>query len=137
MRRRGVIASSQPAATSVPTAAPTPPVELHPWTLEFDDAAAEAQFSADRFVESFAPFVLFLGGSALVESLSALVEPRFADAFAVGAATSLVLLVSRIWTHRLQDQPRARLLFGRVWVSTTTTAWLGVVSWLHLSLIHI
>ena len=37
----------------------------------------------------------------------------------------------RVWVHHFQDQQRARLLFGRVWLGIGSIGWVSAVVWLN------
>ena len=100
-------------------------------TLEYVDAEKEARYAAKRFADAYGSFVIFLGVLMLLTMLQTIVSPEVGDQSALIFVMLFVIICVRVWCHRLEDQERARLLFGRVWLGITTTCWLGAVPWVH------
>ena len=119
-------ASEAPSAAPPPDPASTNTTLVHPWSLEFTNAAAEANYAAAKFAATYMPFVLFLGALFVVLILMVIADARFFEIFAP-CTTLLTLPISvRVWAHKLDDQQRARLLFGRAWLGTVSAAWVGL-----------
>jgi len=101
-----------------------PSAALHPWSLAFADAAVEARYTASKFTSTYVPLVLFLSVCvACCVMIPCLDFSLWIPCMHLTALWS-TLLVARIWVHRLADQQRARLLFGRVWAGANMSFWL-------------
>ena len=103
------------------------PIALKPWSLEFTDAAVEARYATIKFTSTYMPFVTFLGAVILLTTLMAVVDaPSSIVRHAGSSLVSTGLMCGRVYLHQLEDQQRARRLFGRAAVVTAaaTAAWL-------------
>ena len=119
---REAAAPRGPAATEI----------INPWTLEFADAALEARYITDKFVTTYVPIVMFYGAYVLANLLLAEVYPDLLFPFVAMLMGALVVVVARIWVHRLVDQQRARTLFGRALLVSFSLATNTSVCWMRM-----
>ena len=63
--------------------------------------------------------------------LLAIVMPSVLGVLAACAVGIAGFIAVHVWVHHLQDQQRARLVFGRVWLGIGIIGWGSAVAWLN------
>ena len=112
--------ANQPdAVSSVPSTPPDLSVRIHWWTLEFSDPDLEARHSPDGFRASAMSFCAFLCFLLVLQILQALAYWSTLGERAADFAFCSCILGGRVVLHRMDDQQRARHIFG--WFVTVTS----------------
>ena len=102
---------------------------MHPWSLTFDDAKLEAQYTASAFRATYAPLAAFTAWLGVVWAMMAVINPSQFIGYAAASLSSLVWCGARLYLHRMDDQQRARHLFGRVVTLLLLVAWATTALW--------
>ena len=107
-----------------------PVVRMHAWTLAFSDAALEGQYTTERFGTACAPLIFFLGFGMTMNVIQIVVYGTIAG-FASFFVCCGAVLALRLWLDNMDDQQRARALFGRSVNVGIAIAWSVLLPWLH------
>ena len=134
------LASAVPGINQCEAEAPsemTPTFRSMPWTLTFTDHALERAYTAEAFRAGYRPFVALCAGALVLLNALLIVVPttRVQMSAPVNIATAAigVAIASRLWFDRMQDQQRARVLFGRVCIVVVFARCASTVLWARSS----
>ena len=96
------------------------------------EESIETAFAVDQFSKAYSPFNAFCAVLLAATTMLGQGSPHLFYGTTAAALMIVLILVARVWLHRLPDQARALVLFGRGWASLVTCFGALVLLKMHL-----